>query len=223
MGVRIGRVGQTASPVDTHLLRQVQPKGGSGKLEPFDLVSIATLPRPVLLGVVGVVLLGAVFFVTHRPSETPATTPAPSQTPPAAESPTAKPGSSAKANEPSTGADKVTPENRSQTGPKGPGLPTRVKAALDSHKVVVILFWNRHGVDDRSVKKAIGHLPHRKQLAVFSDRVSHLSRYTRVTAAANVATTPSLVIVNRQGQAEVITGYLDRQTVGQYVRNALRR
>ena len=178
----------------------------------------------MLLGIVGVVLVVAVFFVTHKPSETPSTTPAPTQTPSAAESPTAKPGSSAQADEPSEGAgSQVTPANRSQTGPNGPGLPTRVKHALDAHKVVVILFWNRRGVDDRSVKKSLDRLPHRKSVATFTDKVGNLSRYTRVTAAASVTTTPSLVIVNRKGQAEVVTGYLDRQTVGQYVRNALRR
>jgi hypothetical protein len=211
--------------VDTHLLRQVQPTGGSGKLGPFDFVmSIAALPRPVLLGIVGVVLVGGVFFLTHKPSTTSSTTPAPSQTPPAAESPTAKPGPSAKASEPSKGSNKVNPANRSQTGPAGIGLPTPVKGALDAHKVVVILFWNKRGVDDRSVKASLDALPRRKgKIAVFSDRVEHLSRYTRITTAASVSTTPSLVVVNRKGQAEVINGYLDRQTLGQYVRNALRR
>jgi hypothetical protein len=209
--------------VDTHLLRQVQPTGGSGKLGPFDFaMSIATVPRPVLLGIVGVVLAVAVFFAT-RGSDESTSSPAPSQTPAPAESPTAKPGSSARASEPSTRGNKVTPSNRSQTGPAGPGIPTHVKRALDAHKVVVILFWNRRGIDDRSVKKSLDNLPHRKSVAVFSDTVKHLSRYTRITAAASVSTTPSLVIVNRKGQAEVVNGYLDRQTVGQYVLNALRR
>jgi hypothetical protein len=187
-------------------------------------MSIAALPRPVLLGIVGVVLVGVLFFVTHKPSETPSTTPAPTSTPPAAESPTAKPGSSAQADEPSQGGgSQVTPDNRSQTGPNGPGLPVKVKRALDAHKVVVILFWNRHGIDDRSVKKSVDSLPHRKAVATFSDSVRHLSRYTRITAAASVTSTPALVVVNGKGQAEVINGYLDRQTVGQYVLNALRR
>jgi hypothetical protein len=198
--------------VDTHLFRQVQPKGGSGKLGPFDFaMSIAALPRPVLLGIVGVLLVGGVFLVTHKPSTTSSSTPAPSQTPPAAESPTAKPGSSASANEPNT-------------GPASGGLPTRVKSALDAHTVVVILFWNRRGVDDRSVKTSLDSLPRRKgKVAVFSDRVENLAHYTRITTAASISTTPSLVVVNRKGQAEVINGYLDRQTLGQYVRNALRR
>jgi hypothetical protein len=210
--------------VDTHLLRQVQPRGDSGKLGPIDLVSsITTLPRPALYAIVGVVLIGGVFFMTHRPSSTSSSTPAPSQTPQAAESPTAKPGPSADTNEPSNSSGNVTPANQSQTGPAGPGLPAPVKHALDAHKVVAILFWNRRGVDDRSVKAALDRLPHRKRLAVFSDGVRHLSRYTRITAAASVSTTPSLVVVNPKGQAEVITGYLDYETLRQYVQNALRR
>ena len=35
--------------------------------------------------------------------------------------------------------------------------------------------------------------------------------------------TPALVIVNRKGQAEVLNGYYDFQTIRQYVRNAARR
>ena len=187
-------------------------------------MSIAALPRPVLLGIVGVVLIGAVFFLTHKPATTSSTTPSPSQTPQAAESPAAKPGSSAAANAPSTGSGKVNPGNQSQTGPAGVGLPTPVKNALDAHKVVVILFWNASGVDDRSVKASLDALPRRKgRIAVFSDRVEHLSRYTRITSATSITTTPALVLVNRKGQAEVINGYLDRQTLGQYVLNALRR
>jgi hypothetical protein len=209
--------------MDTHLFRQVQPKGGSGKLGPFAFaMSIATLPRPVLLGIVGVVLAGAVFFATRNSNDN-TSSPAPSSTSAPAQSPTAKPGSSARAAEPSSSGNKVTSPSRSQTGAAGPGIPLRVKQALDAHKVVVVLFWNRRGVDDRSVKRSLDSLPHRKAVAVFSDNVRHLSRYTRITAAANVTTTPSLVVVNRKGQAEVVSGYLDRQTLGQYVLNALRR
>jgi hypothetical protein len=185
-------------------------------------MSVGAVPRPVLLGVIGVVLVAVVFFVTRKPGETTSSTPAPSQTPAPAQSPTAKPGSSSSANEPGK-PQNVTPGNRSQTGAAGPGLPVRLKQALDAHKVVVVLFWNRNGVDDRSVKRALDSLPHGKSVAVFSDSVRHLSRYTRITAAASVSTTPSLVIVNRKGQAEVINGYLDRQTLAQYVRNARQR
>jgi hypothetical protein len=211
--------------VDTHLPRQVQPEGGSGKLGPFDSVmsSIGTLPRPALLAIVGVVVVGGVFLVTHKPSSTPSSTPAPTQTPKAAESHTAKSGSSANATQPKQGKQNATPASQSKAGPAGPGLPVSVKHALDAHKTVVILFWNRRAVDDRSVKTSVDRLPHRKHLAVFSDGVRNLSRYTRITAAASVSTTPSLVIVNPKGQAEVVAGYLDYATIRQYIQNSLRR
>jgi hypothetical protein len=198
--------------VDTHLHLQVQPKGGSGKLGPFDFtMSFAAIPRPVLLGVVGVVLVGGMFLVTHKPSTTSTSTPAPAQTVDPAQRAQQKPGG--------TSDDSA----QSQTGTRGKGLPVRVQRALDAHKVVVILFWNRKGVDDRSVKSSLDSLPKRKKVAVFADGVKHLSKYTRITAAANISTTPSLVVVNRKGQAEVIAGYLDRQTISQYIQNALRR
>jgi cytoskeletal protein RodZ len=183
-------------------------------------MSFTALPRPVLLGIVGVALIGVFFFATHRPKTTSSSTPAPSQIAPPAQSPTAKPGS-ASATTPHPG--RATSKPKSTTGPAGRGLPKDVKRALDAHKTVVILFWNRHGVDDRSVKSAVDHLPHHRKVAVFSDRVKNLSRYTRVAAATSVSTTPSLVIVSPKGQAEVVTGYLDSQTVRQYVTNASRR
>jgi hypothetical protein len=194
--------------VDTHLFRQVQPKGGSGKLGPFDFaMSIETLPRPVLLAIVGVVAVGGLFFVTKRSGSTEPAVPA---TPPAVESPAPSP------------ATPAAPE--SKAGPAGRGLPRPVKRALDAHKVVAILFWNPRAVDDRSVKASLQSVPRRGgKVAVFSDRVKNLSRYTRISTATSISTTPSLVIVNPKGEAEVVTGFLDRQTVAQYVRNALRR
>jgi hypothetical protein len=180
-------------------------------------MSIAALPRPVLLGIVGVVVIGGVFVATRKPSSTTSySTPAPAQTTPAAKAPAAQ--------APSPSPSKANPASRPKAAPATPGLPSPVRSALDAHKVIVILFWNKRGIDDRSVKKSLDSLPRRKgRIAVFSDQVQNLARYTRITTAASISTTPSLVVVNRKGQAEVINGYLDRQTIGQYVQNALRR
>ena len=193
--------------MDAHLFRQVQLKGGSGRLGHLFAV-IATLPRPVLLAVVGVVLAGSLFVFSRRGAETTPSVPAPSETvqpsdrPPPQGTPPA--------------ADKGTPGGR--------GLPSRVARALDAKKTVVILFWNRGGVDDRSVKNSVDQLPRRGgKTAVFTDKVSNLSRYTRITAAASVTQTPALVVVNPEGKAEVLSGYYDFQTLRTYVRNAARR
>ena len=97
-----------------------------------------------------------------------------------------------------------------------------MKRALDAKKIVVILFWNRHGVDDRSVKASLDRLSRRKRQGrdVHGPRRA-TSRATRASPRPRTSRhTPSLVIVNRKGQAEVVDGYLDRQTIGQYVQNA---
>lgn len=197
-----------ACPVDAHLLRQVQLYGGSGRLGHLFAV-IESLPRPVLLAVVGVVLAGSLFVFSRRGAETTPSVPAPSETV-----------------QPSDPA--VTPQGTPPAADKGTlggrGLPSRVARALDAKKTVVILFWNKGGVDDRSVKNSVDQLPRRGgSTAVFTDTVANLSRYTRITAAASVTQTPALVVVNPKGKAEVLSGYYDFQTLRTYVRSAARR
>lgn len=181
---------------------------------------VETVPRPVLLALVGVVLAAGLFMFSRRGSE-PATTPAPSQT--------SQP-SSPQADTPQAAAQQNAPQNQgaapaADKGEQGGrGLPSPVAKALDAKKTVVVLFWNKAGVDDRSVKKSVDRLPRRGgKVAVFTDKVASLSNYTRITAAASVNQTPSMVIVNRKGQAEVLNGYYDFQTIRQFVRDAGRR
>jgi hypothetical protein len=203
--------------VDTHLHRQVQLYGGSGRLGHF-YAMIATVPRPVLLAVVGVVLMGALFVFTRRGED--ASIPAPSQT--------SQP-SSPQADTPQAPAQQQAPQKSAAPSPDkreagGRGLPSRVAKALEAKRTVVVLFWSKGGIEDRSVKSSVDRLPRRKgRTAVFTDKVSNLSRYTRITSAASVNQTPALVIVNPKGQAEVLNGYYDFQTIRQYVRNSSRR
>jgi hypothetical protein len=96
-----------------------------------------------------------------------------------------------------------------------------VQSALNAHKVVVLLFWNPKGADDQSVKQALGSVSkHNGDVAVFSDTSRNFSRYVKITAQTNLTRTPTLVVVNRQGNAQVATGYLDRDSVEQYVVDA---
>jgi hypothetical protein len=181
---------------------------------------VETVPRPVLLAIVGVVLAGGLFVFSRRGSEPGPAVPAPSQTSqqssPAADTPQAP----AQKDAPQTGA--APSADKAELG--GRGLPSRVARALDAKKTVVILFWNKGGVDDRSVKGSVDRLPRRGgKTAVFTDKIANLASYTRVTAAASVNTTPALVIVNRKGEAEVLNGYYDFQTIRQFVGNAARR
>jgi hypothetical protein len=177
------------------------------------------LPRPALFAIVGAVAVLGLFFVTRRGGDGgTSSTPAPSQTSqptnPSADTPEA--AAQKNSTQDKTAADKGA------TGSQG--LPSGVARALDAKKNVVILFWNKNGVEDRSVKKSVDRLSRRGGSVVkFTDTVDNLARYTRITAAATVNTTPSLVVVNKRGQAEVLVGYNDYQTINQFVSNASRR
>ena len=174
------------------------------------------LPRPALLAIVGAVAVLGLFFVTRRGGEeTVPSTPAPSQT----TSPSATPRRRQQ-NAPQSKNAAVADEGEAGSQ----GLPSPVAKALDAKKTVVVLFWNKNGVDDRSVKKSVDRLSRRGgNVAKFTDTVKNLSRYTRITSAASVSTTPAVVVVNSRGQAEVLTGYNDYQTINQFVSNASRR
>jgi hypothetical protein len=180
------------------------------------------LPRPALLAIIGAVAVAGLFFVSRRGGEeTVPPTPAPSQTSQPTSPSASTPEAPAQKNATEDKGAAPSPD-KGAAGSKG--LPAPVAKALDAKKIVVVLFWNRNGIDDRSVKKSIDRLSTRGgDVAKFTDTVKGLSRYTRITSAASVNTTPSVVVVNRRGQAEVLTGYNDYQTINQFVSNASRR
>jgi hypothetical protein len=235
--------------VDTHLHRQVQHSGGSGKLGPFFrpgragqaarcIVMTTSLPRPVLLAVVGVAAIAALLFTMRRGSEQAATSP-PAATGPGAAQPgaqgstPAQPGTAttpgeapAPAGSPSgqgSGAGTTSPDKQVRVN-EPRTLPPAVKRALDAHKVVVLLFWNPRGTDDRSVKQAVDSVGRRGgKVAVFTNDLSRLARYVRVTSPTNVTQSPTVVVVDPKGNARTASGYLDAASVDQYVVDALRR
>ena len=168
---------------------------------------------------IGVVLFIGVFMFTRSRSDT-ASTPA---TPAASQAPSTTPAQPGTATTPGQTPAPAPPAKGGNSAP-GKGLPAPVQKALDAKKVVVLLFWSPKAVDDRSVHGSVTRLPHHGgKVAVFTDRTKNLSRYTRITAAASVTQTPSIVIVNRRGAAEVQTGFLDYQTINRYVESALAR
>ena len=196
---------------------------------------VSSLPRPVLFALVGVVGVIGLFMFTRRAPETSGTSsPAPARalapaadsgsqaTSPGASSSTSAPGSVAQS--PSTTKQASPPATGTDKRPAKRGLPPRVEQALDAHKAVVLLFWNAKGVDDRSVKSSVDRLSHRNgKVAIFSDGIRNVARYSRISTSLQVTQTPAIVFVNPKGEAEVQTGYLDFETINQYVTNALQR
>jgi len=180
--------------------------------------AIASLPRPLLLGVVGAAAVLALLFATRHGSESSPATPAPSQT----QAP-GKTGTHAKpSTEPKKGSGGASSPAQ-QASVSKLTLPAPVKEALGAHKVVVLLFWNPRGSDDRSVKQAFDSVSrHGGAVAKFTDSLGNLARYTRVTVSQGVTQTPTVVVVDRQGKGHSLTGLQDSATVDQLVVDALK-
>jgi hypothetical protein len=180
--------------------------------------AVSSLPRPLLLGLVGAAAVLALLFATRHGSESSPTTPAPSQS-----QASSKSGTHAK---PSTASKKGSGGASSAAHPAGVSkltLPAPVKGALGAHKVVVLLFWNPRGSDDRSVKDSVDSLSrHGGAVAKFTDTLGNLSRYTKVTASQAVTQTPTVVVVDRKGKGRFVTGLQDSATVEQLVVDALK-
>ena len=148
----------------------------------------ASLPRPVLLAIVGVVLfVGCSCFTPFAfvgGSDTASTRcRLPAQQTPASPAPASKPAP----------ADQCTPRT-ADAKTSGEGLPVAVGRALDKKKVVVLLFWNRKAVDDRSVhSRSPGSRVTVARSPSSTTRVRNLSHYTRITG-------------DRPGDADAVAG-----------------
>jgi hypothetical protein len=186
--------------------------------------------RPVLIALIGAVLFAGIFTLHRRGGKSEPASATSSQPTPSTSSPqTSQPASpSQPATQPQTSSPTSTPRSptrasSSRSVSHKTALPRPVRRAIDAHKVVVLLLWNPKGVDDKAVKSAVDSLPRRGgNVRVFTDTSRHASRYVRITSATNVSQTPTLVVVNRRGKARVATGYLDGDSVEQYVVDAFR-
>jgi hypothetical protein len=181
---------------------------------------ISELPRPLLVAIVGAVAVAALLFATRKGGSDSASVPAQSTqsaAPSKAGSQTgtpAKPGSNAKPGGTQSGSQVATTHE---------GLPKAVSRAVAKDKVVVVLFWNPHGSDDRAVKESLAGVSTRNgAVAKFTDRLGNLSRYTRLTGKNVIAQTPAVLVVDGQHNGKAVTGLLDTESLDQLVVDALR-
>ena len=180
-----------------------------------------TLSRPLVLGLIGLVLCIAAFLATAgmRSSggdEAPAPGPKPAQTSTAPKT-GAKPHRSGSAR---------SAHRRSGTQPAtGPdaalaGLPRPVARAVTNRRLVVLLLTQPGGSDDAEVRAAVRSL-RPLGVRVFADSVSRVDRYAAITNSVSVAQAPSTVILTPDRRARLIEGYVDPTTLRQILVDAL--
>jgi hypothetical protein len=100
---------------------------------------------------------------------------------------------------------------------KGPNTAAKAVAA---GKKVVIFFRNPKGLDDRAMTQVVRELDSRTQAVVLTDHVDSVDRYGKMVEDVGVSQTPSVVLIDRAGEARLIEGYVDTDTLAQAVADA---
>jgi hypothetical protein len=102
-------------------------------------------------------------------------------------------------------------------------VPAKVRKAIRQGDVLVLLFWNRKGADDRDVRRSL------RAVDTWDGRVvtqaaplNAISRYGRIARGVDVNQSPTVVVVDPELRAETIVGYTDTTTIDQMVVDALK-
>jgi hypothetical protein len=98
--------------------------------------------------------------------------------------------------------------------------PGRAARAVRNHRKVVILFRNPRGLDDRAMAGVVRSADQRTNALVLTDPVAAVDRYGKLVEDLGVSQTPSIVIIDRRGNARLIEGFVDSDTLTQAVADA---
>jgi hypothetical protein len=103
------------------------------------------------------------------------------------------------------------------------GLPKPVARAIEANKALVLLFFNPKAGVDRQVKHSLAKVDRwNGRVFVKAVPVAKVGRYARITGGAQVAQTPSVVVVDRDLKATTLPGFVDAPSIDQIVVDALR-
>jgi hypothetical protein len=100
-----------------------------------------------------------------------------------------------------------------------------VEAELAKGDVVLLLFWNPKGVEDMSVHRALQQVAQAERgahprVAVQEALAGQVASYGSVTRGVQVYATPTLFVINKKGQAIVLTGVQDAFSIEQSIAEA---
>jgi hypothetical protein len=180
----------------------------------------------VQAAVIGVLLLGAVFFLMSSmgggeesaESGTAATEGQETAAVPGAVPPTAEGVEGVSAPAPT-----VSPEALAASAPPPPKVVT---AAFEADRIVVLLFIRNPGIDDRLVKDALGALTPFPDVATFVVPAKRIARYSAITGGVEVNRVPALVVLRPKSltgstpTASVQYGFQSPESVAQAVIDA---
>jgi hypothetical protein len=98
--------------------------------------------------------------------------------------------------------------------------PQKLQRALREHRKVVLLFTNARGLDDRIVERSLRAVRRDTKALTLTDAVSSVDRYGSLVENLGVSQTPSIVLIDRNGKARLVEGYVDGESLVQVVADA---
>jgi hypothetical protein len=93
--------------------------------------------------------------------------------------------------------------------------PAALKAALAAHEVVVMLFYNPAGADDQAVKQELDSLYPSSGTLVLSAPIAQLASYSSIMRRVPVSQAPTLLFIDRHGNASEVLGFADDVEIAQ--------
>lgn len=190
---------------------------------------------PYRIAIVALLVVAALWFVALRPkgdsSDTDQGTAAPGVTGLANDVEKAKQAAGQTTSTPS-GTTTSTPSTTPSQSGNGATTPTKnlldgvgtsdpsrpVLQAVSEGRVAVMLFWNSKGSDDRAVRRTVLRLDtHRGKVLTRVVPVSEVGRYEAITRGAEVQGSPTVVVINSEGQARTINGFTTGAEIEQMV------
>jgi hypothetical protein len=205
-----------------------------------------TLPRPVLIAILGLALCAAAFLATRSANDTgSAVTSVAPQPSPVVKHPAkaVKPVHHAKQHKvapvqqsPAEGAAAAARAAKPQTAPAPtkPATPAKPAVspevaktlpaikALAAGKVVVFFFTQPGAADDTGAAIAVRGVAHDKSVKVFRVGLGDLETYRPVLAGAGVTQIPAIVVVKAGHKGRLLQGFVDARTLRQTVADARR-
>ena len=110
------------------------------------------------------------------------------------------------------------------------GLPRKIVRAIDNRQVFAVgVFdtkqkrWARMASDDRRTRRELVKANrYGGKVVIASSDLGKLSKLNAIVGGVGVTQTPSVVVVDRNRQAVVLTGYVDRNAINQAIADARR-
>ena len=97
-----------------------------------------------------------------------------------------------------------------------------VQVALQQHKVLAVLFYNPASADDRAVASELSSIStHGGAVVKLAVPIQELASYSSLLAQDPINYSPTLVLIDRHGQADEIAGFADSFEINQRLAGVL--